>query len=69
MAENNQLPPQVPPGASVSSTLTSGIVPPHLLLGKRSADSEPQGKAPMKEYMDRVQDRQKWEDVSHSISI
>lgn len=75
MIENNSAPVAVTPGAT---SLPSGIIPPHLMLaresGSNSAPREHTGRAPMKEYMDRVTDKRKWEDVSRlyfyiSISI
>ena len=72
MIDNNSTMPPAVSGGSVgseASTLPSGIVPPHMMLNrKRPADDGPVGRAPMKEYMDRVVDRQKWEDVSSTTS-
>ena len=34
------------------------------MIKRERGDQGPAGRAPMKEYMDRVQDKQKWEDVS-----
>lgn len=69
MIENNSLPVSLLPGTSLepgaSPSLPSGIVPPHMMLGKGASGSQdqPVGRAPMKEYMDRVTDKRKWEDV------
>lgn len=76
MIENNSQPAAIPPGASLglgtAPTLPSGIVPPHMLLSReRGLDQQsgPAGRAPMKEYMDRVIDKKKWEDVSTLLDM
>lgn len=72
MIENNSMPVAVPPGASLGfgsppSVLPSGITPPHMMLG-RSTGGQHEGRAPMKEYIDRVADRKKWEDVCDTVN-
>ena len=68
MIENNSQPVAMPPGTSLGlgsgPSLPSGIIPPHMMIKRERGDQGPAGRAPMKEYMDRVQDKQKWEDVS-----
>lgn len=73
MIDNNSAPVAAPPGTSLGlgaspSLLPSGNVPPHMMLARGGGGGgqagEFSGRAPMKEYMDRVADKRKWEDVS-----
>lgn len=66
MIENNTTPDAFL-GRGSTSMLPSGNAPPHMMVGRGRGQGEVgeySGRAPMKEYMDRVADKRKWEDVS-----